>query len=53
MDCRLSEEHSAGTHTLFVGEVLESGAVSGRPLGYFNAAYQDYGLEIAPEGAPS
>ena len=47
VDCRLSEEHTAGTHTVFIGEVVESGFVSGHPLGYFNGGYRDFGIEIA------
>jgi flavin reductase (DIM6/NTAB) family NADH-FMN oxidoreductase RutF len=47
MDCRLAEEHTAGSHTVFIGEVVESGAVSGRPLGYLNGDYRDFGIEIA------
>lgn len=46
VDCRLAEEHTAGTHTIFIGEVVESGAISGRPLGYLNAGYRDFGIPI-------
>ncbi|MBV8152575.1 MAG: flavin reductase family protein [Candidatus Eremiobacteraeota bacterium] len=46
VDCRLSEEHSAGTHTVFLGEVVASGAQSGAPLGYFNAGYRDFGVTV-------
>jgi 4-nitrophenol 2-monooxygenase / 4-nitrocatechol 4-monooxygenase, reductase component len=46
VDCRLAEEHTAGTHTVFLGEVIDCGAVSGSPLGYVNAAYRDFGIEI-------
>lgn len=43
-DCRIRSAHSAGTHTLFVGEVLASGFPSGderpAPLVYFNRNYR-------------
>ncbi|GAC1544856.1 MAG: hypothetical protein NVS3B16_13500 [Vulcanimicrobiaceae bacterium] len=42
LDCRLAEEHTAGTHTIFIGEVLTCGANEGAPLGYFNATYRDF-----------
>ena len=46
LDCELAEEHSAGTHTVFIGTVLACGATDGAPLGYFNAAYRDFGCRI-------
>jgi flavin reductase (DIM6/NTAB) family NADH-FMN oxidoreductase RutF len=46
VDCRLAEEHTAATHTIFIGEVVECGATAGRPLGYFDADYRDFGLEV-------
>jgi flavin reductase (DIM6/NTAB) family NADH-FMN oxidoreductase RutF len=46
VDCRLAEEHTAGTHTLFLGEVLDTGSIDGRPLGYLNGAYRDFGIEV-------
>ena len=42
LDCKLAEEHSAGTHTIFLGEVVACGSREGSPLGYFNAAYRDF-----------
>lgn len=42
LDCKLAEEHTAGTHTIFIGEVLASGSRDGSPLGYFNADYRDF-----------
>jgi len=42
-DCELAEEHTAGTHTIFLGKVVECGArPTGEPLGYFNGAYRDF-----------
>ncbi len=46
LDCELAEEHSAGTHTIFLGTVLACGVSDGAPLGYFNAAYRDFGCTI-------
>jgi flavin reductase (DIM6/NTAB) family NADH-FMN oxidoreductase RutF len=48
VDCRLAEEHTAGTHTVFIGAVVGSGATAGSPLGYFSADYQDFGLVAEP-----
>ncbi len=44
LDCRLTEEHTAGTHTVFLGTVVASGTRAGKPLGYFDAEYRDFGL---------
>jgi flavin reductase (DIM6/NTAB) family NADH-FMN oxidoreductase RutF len=46
LDCELSEEHSAGTHTIFLGGVVACGSEDGAPLGYFNADYRDFGCRI-------
>ncbi|MGB8264932.1 MAG: flavin reductase family protein [Candidatus Velthaea sp.] len=43
-DCTLAEEHSAGTHTIFVGSVIEAGDRAGAPLGYFDRGYHDFAL---------
>lgn len=48
VDCRLAEEHTAGTHTVFLGLVVASGAQAGSPLGYFNAGYRDFGVKAGP-----
>jgi flavin reductase (DIM6/NTAB) family NADH-FMN oxidoreductase RutF len=45
-DCDLAEEHSVGTHTVFLGAVVACAGYDGAPLGYFNAAYQDFGCLI-------
>jgi flavin reductase (DIM6/NTAB) family NADH-FMN oxidoreductase RutF len=45
-DCDLSEEHSAGTHTIFLGGVVACGARDGAPLGYFNGGYRNFGCRI-------
>lgn len=45
LDCRLTEEHTAGTHTVFLGEVVAAGTRPGKPLGYFDGDYRDFGLD--------
>jgi flavin reductase (DIM6/NTAB) family NADH-FMN oxidoreductase RutF len=47
LDCNLAEEHSAGTHTVFIGTVLACAAYDGAPLGYFDASYRDFGCVIS------
>ena len=44
VDCRVTEELTASTHTIFLGEVLEAGSRDGAPLGYFDRAYRDFGI---------
>ncbi len=46
LDCDLAEEHSAGTHTIFIGTVVACNAYGGAPLGYFDAAYRDFGCLV-------
>jgi len=46
LDCELTEEHSAGTHTIFLGGVVACGFENGAPLGYFNAGYRDFGCRV-------
>lgn len=46
LDCTLAEEYTAGTHTIFVGEVVDCGAQEGSPLGYFDGAYRDFGMHV-------
>ena len=43
-DCKLGEELTASTHTIFLGNVLDAGAREGSPLGYFNRDYHDFGV---------
>ncbi len=46
-DCELAEEHTAGTHTIFLGKVVECGASeTGEPLGYFDGAYRDFQMTV-------
>ena len=44
LDCELSEELSAATHTIFLGIVVDAGYRNGAPLGYFDRAYRDFGI---------
>jgi len=44
VDCSVEEEITAGTHTIFVGRVLEAGEREGAPLGYYDRAYRDFDL---------
>jgi flavin reductase (DIM6/NTAB) family NADH-FMN oxidoreductase RutF len=44
VDCKVEEEVSAGTHTIFIGRVLESGEREGAPLGYYDRTYRDYAI---------
>ncbi len=46
LDCTLAEEHTVGTHTIFIGEVVATGARDGAPLGYFNTDYRDFACRI-------
>lgn len=41
-DCRVHSTHDAGTHTIFIGEVLACGSLNGssEPLVYFNRGYR-------------
>jgi flavin reductase (DIM6/NTAB) family NADH-FMN oxidoreductase RutF len=39
IECRLAAAHSAGDHTIFVGEVLRLATTPGRPLLYHEGGY--------------
>jgi len=43
VDCTLGEEMSAGTHTIFLGSVIEAGDRDGAPLGYYDRRYRNFG----------
>lgn len=45
-DCRVSEEHHAGSHSVFIGRVVSCRARPGTPLGYFNGGFHDFGIEV-------
>jgi flavin reductase (DIM6/NTAB) family NADH-FMN oxidoreductase RutF len=42
VDCTLGEELTAGTHTIFLGNVIESGERDGAPLGYYDRHYRNF-----------
>jgi flavin reductase (DIM6/NTAB) family NADH-FMN oxidoreductase RutF len=44
VDCSVDEELSSGTHTIFIGRVLEAGERPGAPLGYYDRAYRDFAI---------
>jgi flavin reductase (DIM6/NTAB) family NADH-FMN oxidoreductase RutF len=44
VDCRVTEEHTASTHTIFLGEVLDAGSREAAPLGYFDREYRDFNI---------
>jgi flavin reductase (DIM6/NTAB) family NADH-FMN oxidoreductase RutF len=48
VDCQVEEELTAGTHTVFLGRVLEAGERSGAPLGYYDRAYRDFSVVPSP-----
>ena len=48
LDCRLSESHAVGTHTIFIGEIVAAGSEEGSdPLLWFGSRYR----RIAPDVA--
>lgn len=51
-DCRLGEELTASTHTIFLGDVIDAGSRDGEPLGYFDRAYRDFGVRTPEGGRP-
>ena len=44
-DCSVDEELNSGTHTIFIGKVLEAGDREGAPLGYYDRAYRNFAIE--------
>ncbi len=42
VDCRLGEELTSGTHTIFLGTVIEAGERAGAPLGYYDRRYRNF-----------
>ena len=41
-DCRLTDHHPGGDHTIFVGEVITGDAVDGLPLDYHRGGYGSF-----------
>jgi flavin reductase (DIM6/NTAB) family NADH-FMN oxidoreductase RutF len=46
LDCKVVQEHRAGSHSIFIGRVLKGGARSGSPLGYYDGGFHDFGIRI-------
>jgi flavin reductase (DIM6/NTAB) family NADH-FMN oxidoreductase RutF len=42
MECEIVEEYPGGDHTIFLGEVKESGMSPGSPLLFFKGAYRKF-----------
>jgi flavin reductase (DIM6/NTAB) family NADH-FMN oxidoreductase RutF len=40
MECRVRSAHLEGTHSIYIGEVLDVAVVDGEPLLYFDGAYR-------------
>ncbi len=48
-DCRLHESHPAGTHTIFIGEIVAAGYEErGEPLLWFGSRYRRMAAEADP-----
>ena len=45
-ECRVTEEHHAGSHSIFLGHVVTCAARPGTPLGYFNGGFHDFGIQV-------
>jgi len=49
-DCRLVDQYAAGTHTVFMGEVVAAGyREDAEPLLWFGSRYRSIGPELPPE----
>jgi 3-hydroxy-9,10-secoandrosta-1,3,5(10)-triene-9,17-dione monooxygenase reductase component len=45
-DCEVFEEHHVASHSIFIGRVVGATARPGRPLGYYNGGYHDFGIQV-------
>ena len=45
-DCEIENEHHVGSHSIFVGRVVECGVGEGLPLAYFDGAYIAPGAQL-------
>jgi flavin reductase len=43
VDCTLGEELTSGTHTIFLGNVIDANEREGAPLGYYDRRYRNFG----------
>ena len=49
-DCRLHESHPAGTHTIFIGEIVSAGYEErGEPLLWFGSRYRSLAAGAEPD----
>lgn len=46
LDCRVVDEYHVESHSIFIGRVVDCSSRSGSPLGYYNAAFHDFGIGI-------
>ena len=53
VDCAVTEELTASTHTIFLGKVLDAGSRDVAPLGYFDREYRDFGIAAQETKDPS
>jgi flavin reductase len=45
-DCEVAGEHHAGSHSIFIGQVVACAARPGAPLGYYNGGFHDFGIRV-------
>jgi flavin reductase len=45
-DCEVVGEHHAGSHSIFIGQVVDCNARSGAPLGYYDGGFHNFGIRI-------
>jgi len=45
-DCAVVGEHHAGSHSIFIGQVVDCNARAGSPLGYYNGTFHDFGIRL-------
>ena len=48
-DCEVAGEHHIGTHSVFIGRVLACAFEPGRPLGYYDGRFCDFGAALEPD----
>lgn len=52
-ECKVTQSYEAGTHTIFIGEVIDNGIIDekGKPLTY--SAYRDIYKAFSPKNSPT
>ncbi len=43
-DCEVEQETRAGSHSVFIGRVVDCDGRTGEPLGYFDGRFHDFGI---------